>query len=362
MKKLLLFSMALAMVFMFSGKSMALETQTGHFLPQCASGEDYEGSCVGNSNVGGIDEDPSGMLAGGIIWSRHNLSSYGEHYQAIVSDYAEIAPGRTDSRVRIIPGTSQSISFGTTQVCVFCHTPHHTSTETGPLWNRNIDNGGFTAYGATIASPEFSTANVSGSSLACLSCHDGVTQMDALINAPGGRSNTDGTNGDMKWAFLENDNVGDGAMRAAVNAKKRTVIGTDLSNDHPIAVAYSTDGRASLRATTDTIASILLYNASSLRHNEQSVIYGRSDNYWSVYGYINTDATIGNLLRDNGQIACASCHDPHFKNLTNNDPSVEFGTPQGPEPTKAITDGDGLFLRRIGGNSNSGVCRTCHNK
>jgi len=72
-------------------------------------------------------------------------------------------------------------------------------------------------------------------------------------------------------------------------------------------------------------------------------------------------------------VQCTSCHDPHYKNQTNNDPSVvdsysrttaggwvlaSVNIVSGPE------DGliDGLFLRRVGGNSNSGVCRTCHNK
>jgi cytochrome c553 len=351
--------MALAMVLMFGGKSMAVETElvgVAEFMALCAPGEDYEGSCVGSN------DDPSGMLAGGIVFSRHNLSAYGEHYQAVVSAFVTVNDGRTDSRVMIKAGASQVDVIGTTQICVFCHTPHHSSHVTGPLWNRNAD-GTYEAYskGGPNKTLAQTATDVSGASLACLSCHDGVTQMDALINRPGGGSRTDGTNGDLKWAFLENDNVGDGAMRAAVNAKTRTVIGEDLTDDHPISVVYADDGRASLRPRTTTIVSIQVYNVKSLG-NGFAGTFGRSDNYWSVFGYINTGATIQNLLRDGDKIACASCHDPHFKNLTNDDPSVVFGVPNGPEPGLTAADGDGLFLRRVGGNSNSGVCRTCHNK
>jgi formate-dependent nitrite reductase cytochrome c552 subunit len=353
MKKLLLFVLALTVAVMFSGPAKALETQlvgVDEFDVMCASGEVYEGSCV-TSN-----EDPTDMLAGGIVFSRHNLSSYGEHYQAVQEGFVTVNSTRTDSRIMIKPGTAQADVMGTTQICVFCHTPHHSSHLTGPLWNRNAA-GSYTAYskGGPNQTLAGTATDVSGASLACLSCHDGVTQMDALINAPGNGSNTGGTNGDMGWGFLENDNVGNGAMRAATNAKTRTVIGEDLTDDHPISVAYSSDGRASLRPTSTTIVSIDMFNVKSLDPSYTSA-FGRSDNYWSVFGYINVGATIDDLLRDGGQVACASCHDPHYKNLTNDDPNIyRVGPADGP-------DGDGLFLRRVGGNSNSGVCRTCHNK
>ena len=143
----------------------------------------------------------------------------------------------------------------------------------------------------------------------------------------------------------------------------------DLANDHPIGVTY-TPGFASLRPVTTTLASIEMYNIKSLVAGDPNTI-GRGDNYWSVFGYINATATIQDLLRGSDTVECASCHDPHFKNQTNDDPSVidSYNRPLeafvGTQP--AITGPyddriDGLFLRRVGGNSNSGVCRTCHNK
>jgi len=363
MKRIMYFAFALAMTVAFAGTSMAVQTNLvgiGDFTTRCATGNEFEGSCVDSAT------DPSGMTAGGIVFSRHNLSSYGEHYQAVQSSAVTVDAGRTDSRVIIKAGETQQSAFGTTQICVFCHTPHHSMTDNAPLWNRNTT-GNFTAYSVpggsgTLAGTATGPSGTggTGSSLACLSCHDGVTQMDALINRPGAGSNTSQTGVDLKWAFLENDNVGNGAMRAAVNAKTRTVIGEDLTNDHPIQVAY-TAGIASLRPTTTTLVSLEMFNVKSLLAGD-STTFGRSDNYWSVFGFINTAATIDNLLRDGGKVACASCHDPHYKNQTNNDPSTTFGNPEGPEPTKDPADNDGLFLRRVGGNSNSGVCRTCHNK
>lgn len=91
---------------------------------------------------------------------------------------------------------------GTTEVCVFCHTPHGfrntgslniggsptvdgtAGTAQAPLWNRRINQpANYTAYNgpnfdATPGTPK-------GVSLACLSCHDGAISFDALVNAPG---------------------------------------------------------------------------------------------------------------------------------------------------------------------------------
>ena len=79
---------------------------------------------------------------------------------------------------------------GTTEVCVFCHTPHGSNTQlTGhaPIWNRNVrPRTDFSPYTA----PNFDASGTDpgrpkGVSLACLSCHDGVIAIDALVNAPG---------------------------------------------------------------------------------------------------------------------------------------------------------------------------------
>ncbi|MFQ5508246.1 MAG: hypothetical protein ACE5FN_02790 [Leptospirillia bacterium] len=83
----------------------------------------------------------------------------------------------------------------TTEVCVFCHTPHggrNTTTASNvPLWNRAMPTAS-TVY-EMYDSPNFDGSaswavtggQPKGVSLACLSCHDGTIGIDALINAPG---------------------------------------------------------------------------------------------------------------------------------------------------------------------------------
>jgi len=365
---------------------------------------DYPASTVTSS------QDPAGMTAGGIVWTRHNLSSYGPLFKASTGSMTWEATDMTGDFTSCFfvvspptPGLPWQCfhdrQIATTQICVFCHTPHHSRTDTAPLWNKgNVAT--YTAYGTTLPG---TATNVSGSSLACLSCHDRITTFDSIINRPGFGSNTDGTATNLKWEFSmwqdnlptfpptstfdhfrtdncgachsqeESDrlNIGLGATFAIDYGGLPTPqSGTaDLGNDHPIGVTY-TPGFASLRPVSTTLASIEMYNIKSLVAGDATT-FGRGDNYWSVFGYINATATIQDLLRGSDKVECASCHDPHFKNQTNDDPSVidSYNRTVADWAGNASNvsgqyDGriDGLFLRRVGGNSNSGVCRTCHNK
>ena len=76
---------------------------------------------------------------------------------------------------------------GTSEVCIFCHTPHGANIDVvgqAPLWNRRTPAEGFDPY--TAPNLEQGTADQPrGISLACLSCHDGTIALDAIINAPG---------------------------------------------------------------------------------------------------------------------------------------------------------------------------------
>lgn len=81
----------------------------------------------------------------------------------------------------------------TTEVCVFCHTPHggrpSDPSTAVPLWNRAMPD--TSQVYQMYNSPNFDGATSwingkpQGVSLACLSCHDGTVGIDSLINAPG---------------------------------------------------------------------------------------------------------------------------------------------------------------------------------
>ncbi len=296
-----------------------------------------------------------GTIANGIASSRHNLSTSG---WPIASDK----------------------DTGTTEICVFCHTPHSANTSQGPLWNKSVNAGDYTPYGTTNAGTVVGAPT--GPTLACLSCHDGVTAFDALINPPGNRA-PDMSSGkpDMHMFFhmqgppgnsavdvtssegidsfsapfcsVCHDSTGVGYIGYDVNLG-RLNIGTNLTDDHPVSVVYN-QNVARLRPTTTTISTIDLGTGLQV-----------SGNLWDVEGVVSNTAKIADILYNtNTTVECTSCHDPHFKNQTNPDTFFwqsykVFGTKGTTVSTHDAVEIDGMFLRRIGGNSDSGVCRTCH--
>ncbi|MBE9528744.1 MAG: hypothetical protein IME99_05850 [Proteobacteria bacterium] len=292
-----------------------------------------------------------GMAAGGIGFSRHNLGGFGRVL-------------RTGS---------------TTEICIFCHTPHHASTDMTPLWNRGTPVSSFTAYGDTIGGSNI--ASVGGPSLACLSCHDGVTTFDNIVNRPG----KDVKGSSVYWGFnmpagnifpaadnamLDAFHTGDGQVcslchNAGSNVTLETlrsmVIGTDLSNDHPVSVAYAGGSKASLRAANTVISTIDL-KGDLLSSAATAFDSNLSQNRWAVAGFISDTATISDLLRD-GNVECSSCHDPHFSNKSWDEVDATWVLPVFANWCTTNEDcSDGLFLRRVGGNTGSGLCRTCHEK
>ncbi len=201
----------------------------------------------------------------------------------------------------IVGGGSIPSAYGT-QVCVYCHTPHKASTDAA-LWNKALPSpGSFTAVGGGVQ--EYFNVAASGS---CLSCHDGTLGVDVVVNVNGAAgawtAGAGGANFTTDWKMT---------------AANPGYIGTDLSNDHPIGVDYST-------STTNT------------RFNPM-VIGGHSGAYVRMPG---STATRGLTLytrtgaATSYTVECSSCHTPH-------------------DPTNT------LFLRYP--NTGSGVCLACHKK
>jgi len=165
------------------------------------------------------------------------------------------------------------------EICRVCHTPHNadTSVTGAPLWNHKVTAATFTLYSsstlnATVGQPD-------GPSKLCLSCHDGTVALDNF----GGKIN--GTK--FIWGNY--------------------LIGTDLSNDHPISFTYD----AAL-ATADNG----LYNPTTQASG--------------LGGTIAADMLI------DSKVECSSCHDVH--------------------------NGSGLADLLVKNNGGSALCLTCHDK
>ena len=167
----------------------------------------------------------------------------------------------------------------TGEICIVCHTPHNAMTgiADAPLWNHQLSTATFTLYStgtldATMGQPD-------GSSKLCLSCHDGTV---ALENFGGVTTGTTEITGDA-------------------------LIGTDLSNDHPVSFTYNT-----ALATAD------------------GELEDPSTGLSGLGGTIDDDMLIS------GKMQCSSCHDVH--------------------------NTAGINYMLLKSNSASALCLTCHIK
>lgn len=248
-------------------------------------------------------------------------------------------------------GTASSatnkVTAGTSEICVFCHTPHAADVTTAgvPLWNKRLNTGGaaFSTYSSSTMNAIGANDGLGGStsigsvSLACLSCHDGTQAMDNILNAPGsgGYSATGGGSTGLGYTWTGTVDA-DGFMQNG--ATTLAMLGRDLSNDHPIGIQYC-GGGPKVGGAADPCQ-----DADFVAPDSASI--GGATAFWvdtGSAGRQKTDMILYNRAFDaNGTLAagtypsveCASCHDPHSANTT--------------------------FLRIA--NTGSAVCLACHAK
>lgn len=167
----------------------------------------------------------------------------------------------------------------TGEICIVCHTPHAAdmTVADSPLWNHEVTTATFTLYSSSTLDAT-DLAQPAGVSKLCLSCHDGTVALDSF----GGTTGTTNLTGDA-------------------------LIGTDLSDDHPVSFTYNT-----------TLA------------NTDGELFDPSTKTTSLGGTIDADLLFGNKME------CASCHDVH-------------------------DSAGNTKLLRIS-NASSALCLTCHDK
>ncbi|OGS92249.1 MAG: hypothetical protein A2Z95_01180 [Gallionellales bacterium GWA2_60_18] len=238
------------------------------------------------------------------------------------------------------------VTAGTGEICVFCHTPHAADTSAPvPLWNKQLNSaGGYTSYSTLNSSTidaQFATDGAGGESvgsisLACLSCHDGTQAMDNIINAPGsgGYSATGGGANGLAYTWAGTQVDVNGKMTNA--ATTLAMLGTDLSNDHPIGMQYCGGGPTQASpATACNDGDFVAPESGTLGADVKLWV----DTSVGVDGTREkTDMILYNRTFAAGvgpSVECASCHDPH-------------------------TSAQATFLRVS--NTGSGVCLSCHVK
>jgi len=221
----------------------------------------------------------------------------------------------------------------TSEICVFCHTPHGGQIGTAPLWNKNLPSSTYQLYGSTggeSATLDGQVVAVGSVSQACLSCHDGTQALDNMINKPGsGGWASPGVSAGYTMA---------GSGIGSVMPDGVTKLGEDLRNDHPIGIQYCGSGISDTGTGTckDPDFNTPFYSASLGAFWVDTSNIGTS----TVSGVAGTREKTDMILYKRSGVTgplveCGSCHDPH--NAAN-----------------------GTFLRRS--NAGSAVCLSCHTK
>lgn len=128
-------------------------------------------------------------------------------------------------------------------ICVFCHTPHGGSVDT-PLWNRQDPSGGpFPLYGqpANIRIDEIPSAQYdgtdypNGSTKLCLSCHDGVSSVTAILNP---------SNMTVGPILMGSDNLTDYNSTGISDNPNGMIV--NLAISHPVSFVYDASVLAAL--------------------------------------------------------------------------------------------------------------------
>ena len=270
---------------------------------------------------------------GSIINSKHDLSS-----------------GST-ATIKAVGGT------GSDQTCIFCHTPHGALNTQGPLWNRG---GTAATIGNAYSNPDTMDGEVlstfATSSAACMTCHDGVTGLDNLVNVSG-TYNKLGTVRNFGAASGPMGPIAAGITTISSLQGGAAASAADLRDDHPIGVPYcggftGAAGAAScvdsdfVPAGTGQTVSVLVKGGATQTNGAIAAV-AAGDKWW-----IDTDGTAGKRSKQDltlfvrtfaspiagalPSVECATCHDVH-----------NGGT-------------NGTFLRVS--NSKSALCLACHTK
>jgi predicted CXXCH cytochrome family protein len=187
------------------------------------------------------------------------------------SSEADIRNSKHDLTVGSI-GPSDSSLLGGTDPCIYCHAPHDPGQpEQKPLWNRsNPASKSFIMYGTTM-SGNTTDAQPNPASLRCLSCHDGMTAVDAY----GGSNGTPGKTLGTPYAI--------GASG-------------DLSDDHPVSITAL--GMDKSIASAEAVG-LVFYKSAGVKKVECPTCHDphRTDNNKFL------------RMSNNRSALCLTCHD-----------------------------------------------------
>jgi predicted CXXCH cytochrome family protein len=170
-----------------------------------------------------------------------------------------------------VTGPGEARASTETRICIFCHTPHN-AAPASPLWNKELEPRVYTVY----TSPTLRAGLLPqpfGPTKLCLSCHDGMIAMGAVIDPYGGIAMSGGNT--LPQQSLSN-------------------FGLDLSGHHPVSFPYHT----------------ALPNEELAASPPAELPYGEVDEIHCITCHDPHNDTYGRfLVKDNRYSAlCTTCH------------------------------------------------------
>ena len=164
--------------------------------------------------------------------------------------------------------------------CTVCHTPHGqgatgTAADLAPLWDHALSTTSYTPYSSitnTMNATSLDT-DFTGISKLCLSCHDGTLSMDNF----GGATTT-------------------GNAMTGPN-----VLGTNLSNDHPVSFPYQ---ETITNGDSEFIPALTVFNNQYTYGADETVAKVECVSCHDVHGTTGVDP----FLRATKATLCDNCH------------------------------------------------------
>lgn len=263
--------------------------------------------------------------------SKHNLSSNPTNLNTIKSDQLG----------------------GTSEICVFCHTPHSARAD-APLWNRTNVTGPYSnRYSSDVllelsyplpedpSNSALPSYTVHARTRICLSCHDGTIALGSLVNLP-----SEVTAGEVPMQGATADNKMPGSAAG--------YIGTDFRDDHPVAIKYISGAGSDPELKGTRPAELKLYTSGGFDYIECTTCHNAHDNqYGNFLVMTNDNSTLcigchektgyepssvhsvatqsysppngtatGSLGTTVGNVKCMNCHFPHKAGVTAGNPST----------------------------------------
>ncbi len=271
-----------------------------------------------------------------------------------------VAPTEDVKKTRHNLSSSFDLSLGdrnvftsqTTEICVFCHTPHGANPDAvsfgAPIWNRRLSGATYTMYDQVWSKSFEGTLNTgqpTGFSRLCLSCHDGTIALGRLINPPGSGGfvrfdDTTGTLQSFPMTYPTGQTVGSGCPSGAncipQGAGEFTgdtrLLGIDLRNDHAISFVFDSTLALKDGELVDPGAAITLHQGQDVSLTKPGI----DPKISPAKRHVGTNPDVADSVQ------CTSCHNPHQvdypKFLRANRLQLDQGTPYS-DSTKKISSG-----------------------